>query len=62
MIDIRWVDIGRGNLQLQKRTRLPQVDSNGSFCGFTEWSDWMAVEIIHDPSQAFSVVDVFHSK
>jgi len=59
MIEIRWVDAGGGNLQLQQRTRLPRVDGNGAFCDFTAWSDWTAVEIVHDGSQVVSVVDVF---
>lgn len=61
MIEIRFVDDGRGNLQLQQRTRLPRVDCNGAFCDFTGWSNWTAVEIIHDASQVVSVVDVFYS-
>ena len=61
MIEIRWVDAGRGNLQLQQRTRLPRVDGNGAFCDFTGWSNWTAVEIIHDASQVVAVVDVFYA-
>ena len=59
MIEIRWVDVGGGNLQLQQRTRMPRVDGNGAFCDFTAWSDWAAVPIVHDPRQVASVVDVF---
>jgi hypothetical protein len=47
MIEIRWVDVGGGNLQLQQRTRLPRVDGNGAFCDFTPWSNWSAVPIVH---------------
>lgn len=62
MIEIRWVDIGGGNLQLQQRTRLPRVDGNGAFCDFAEWSDWSAVPIVHGAIHATPAVDVLDSR
>lgn len=62
MIEIRWVDVGGGNLQLQQRTRLPCVDVNGAFCDFTTWSDWVAVPIVHGEIHARPVVDSFDSR
>lgn len=62
MIEIRWVDAGGGNLQLQQRTRMPVGDASGAICGFTAWSDWVAVTIVHDPSAVVSVVDVFPTR
>jgi hypothetical protein len=47
MIEIRWVDVGGGNLQLQQRSRGFQVDASGAFCGLTAWSEWEAVPIVH---------------
>jgi hypothetical protein len=61
MIEIRWVYVGGGKLQLQKRTRLPRVDSSGAFCDFAEWSDWSAVPIVHGAQHACSVIDIFDS-
>lgn len=46
MLEIRWVDCD-GALQLQQRTRMPTVDCNGAFCGFTQWSAWTQVPIHH---------------
>ena len=62
MIEIRWVNVGDGNLQLQQRTRIPRVDGSGAFCDFTAWSEWAAVPIVHDPRQVASVVDVFPTR
>lgn len=62
MIEIRWVNVGGGNLQLQQRTRIPRVDGNGAFCDFTAWSEWAAVPVVHDPRQVASVVDVFPTR
>ena len=62
MIEIRWVDVGSGNLQLQQRTRLPRVDGNGAFCDFTDWSDWAAVQIVHGAKHECSVIEVFDSR
>jgi len=62
MIEIRWVNVGDGNLQLQHRTRIPRVDGNGAFCDFTAWSEWAAVPIVNDPRQVASVVDVFPTR
>ena len=61
MLEIRWVDVGGGNLQLQQRTRVPQVDVSGAFCAFTAWSDWSAVPVVHGNIHARSVVDVFET-
>ena len=62
MIEIRWVDVGGGNLQLQQRTRIPRVDGNGAFCDFTAWSDWVSVPIVHGGIHARPVVDDFDSR
>ena len=62
MLEIRWVDVGGGNLQLQQRTRFPHVDAFGLFCAFSDWSDWSAVPIVHGEMHARSVVDVFGTK
>lgn len=62
MIEIRWVDVGGGNLQLQQRTRSPRVDGNGAFCDFTAWSDWSAVQIVYGAEHACSVIEVFDSR
>ena len=62
MLQIRWVQLLSGEMQLQQRGRVPRVDGNGAFCDFSEWSDWSAVEIVHDPSQVVPVVDVFESR
>ena len=62
MIEIRWVNVGGGNLQLQQRTRIPRVDGSGAFCDFTAWSEWAAVPIVNDPRQVASVVDVFPTR
>ncbi len=62
MIEIRWVDVGGGHMQLQQRTRLPRVDGNGAFCDFTGWSDWSAVRIVHGEIHKRPVVDDFDSR
>jgi hypothetical protein len=62
MIEIRWVDIGGGCLQLQQRTRMLRVDGSGAFCDFTAWSDWVAVPILHGEMHARPVVDDFDGR
>lgn len=59
MIEIRWVTDGKGNLQLQQRTRLICSDAAGAFCEFTEWSEWQSVPIVHDEQAVRSVLDEF---
>lgn len=61
MIEIRWARCGDG-LQLQQRTRLPCADINGAFCGFAEWSPWVAVPIVHGDGAERPVVDIFDTR
>ncbi len=58
MIELRWARCGEG-LQLQQRTRIPQVNASGAFCGFSTWSPWVAVPIVHGDNVERPVVDVF---
>lgn len=62
MIEIRWVKDYQGFMQLQQRTRNVCVDAAGAFCQFTEWSEWQAVPIVHDPHAFEDVVDVFDTR
>lgn len=63
MYELRWVVVDEegGDLQLQFRTRGMQTDASGAVCGFSDWSDWVAVPIVHGKRHAVSVVDVFVS-
>lgn len=60
MIEIRWVDDGSGNWQLQQRIRQPVADASGALCGLGDWSEWSAVPVVHGPQA--SGVDVFTTK
>jgi hypothetical protein len=62
MVEIRWVDCGGGNLQLQQRTREPIMDAAGAFCGFTKWGPWTAVPIHHGNDLEQSAVHVFDTR
>lgn len=62
MLEIRWVNDGDGNLQLQQRTRQPTVDASGAFCGFADWSEWEAVPIVHCEDAMRLTVDVFDTR
>lgn len=59
MNEIRWVTDGKGNMQLQFRTRSVRVDASGAFCQFTDWSEWSAVPLVHDEKLFRSYVDEF---
>lgn len=48
MLQLRWVNDGNGNLTLEQRYRGFQVDVNSAFCGFTEWSSWGPLQVIHE--------------
>jgi hypothetical protein len=61
MFELRWVNDGDGNLQLQHRSRGFQVDAYGAFCAVTAWGDWEAVPIVHASDAVVSTVDVFQS-
>jgi hypothetical protein len=61
MFELRWVNDGDGNLQLQQRSCGFQVDASGAFCGLTAWSEWEAVPIVHASDAVVSTVDVFPS-
>lgn len=62
MNEIRWVADGRGNMQLQHRTRGFQIDASGAFCGVTEWSEWSAVPIIHNSDAIRPIIDEFDTR
>lgn len=62
VLEIRIVQFNDGSSQLQQRTRLPQVGASGAFCGFSEWSDWAAVEIVIGDQHARPVVEVFDTR
>ena len=62
MIEIRWVQDDQGFVQLQQRTRTFCADASGVFCGFGEWSDWVAVPVVHDPFAFTDTTDVFNTR
>ena len=62
MVEIRWVKDNQGFMQLQQRTRGICRDASGAFCELTEWSEWQAVPIVHDPHEFVNVVDVFDTR
>jgi len=62
MLEIRFVNDGQGGLQLQQRTRQPVADYSGAFCGFSEWSDWSSVAVVHGEGELRSALDVFDTR
>ena len=62
MLEIRLVNCGGGNLQLQQRTREPIVDASGAFCGFTKWGPWVPVPIHYGSDLEQSAVHVFDTR
>jgi hypothetical protein len=62
MLEIRLVNDGDGNLQLQQRVRIIYTDASGAFCGFGEWRQWEAVPIVHANDAMRSAVDVFDTR